>query len=66
MVMSRSYVMEITTEVVRLLSETAPSVVGARDGSLIEIERPENFDGFYCPSKCGLGRGLIESAGYIA
>ncbi|KAG3054093.1 hypothetical protein PC121_g16448 [Phytophthora cactorum] len=27
MVMSRSYVMEITTEVVRLLSETAPSVL---------------------------------------
>ncbi|KAG6942247.1 hypothetical protein JG688_00018237 [Phytophthora aleatoria] len=75
--MSRSYVMEITTVVVRVLSETAPSVVsfpraqrdwkaveagsasrhgypgvvGAVDVSLIEIERPEKFDGFYC-SKC--------------
>ncbi|KAG6955276.1 hypothetical protein JG688_00011944, partial [Phytophthora aleatoria] len=26
-------------------------VVGALDGSLIEIERPEKFDGFYC-RKC--------------
>ncbi|EEY63735.1 uncharacterized protein PITG_02218 [Phytophthora infestans T30-4] len=72
--MSRSYVMEITSEVVRVLKIVAPQVIsfpsnreewnaveagfaskhgypgiaGAIDGSLIEIERPDNFDGFYC------------------
>ncbi|ETN04008.1 hypothetical protein PPTG_23681 [Phytophthora nicotianae INRA-310] len=72
--MSRSYVKEITAEVIRVLKLVAcrvisfprdrsrwsaiedafairhsyPGVVGAIDGSLIQIERPDDFDGFYC------------------
>ncbi|EEY55244.1 uncharacterized protein PITG_09146 [Phytophthora infestans T30-4] len=75
--MCRSYVSEITAEVVRVLRAAAPQivafprdqggwdaiesefaarhgypgVVGAIDGSLIEVERPYEFDGFYC-RKC--------------
>ncbi|KAE9338628.1 hypothetical protein PR003_g11407 [Phytophthora rubi] len=75
--MARSYVMEITTEVVRVLTGAAsavisiprsrqrwravedefasrhgyPGVAGAIDGSLLAIERPDKFDGFYC-RKC--------------
>ncbi|KAE9021496.1 hypothetical protein PF005_g1218 [Phytophthora fragariae] len=77
MSMARSYVMEITTEVVRVLNAVAPAVISfprsrdgwtavedgfasphgypgvadAIDGSLIAIERPEDYDGFYC-RKC--------------
>ncbi|KAE9181595.1 hypothetical protein PF004_g24496 [Phytophthora fragariae] len=75
--MARSYVMEITTEVVRVLTGAAsavisiprsrqrwravedefasrhgyPGVAGAIDGSLLAIECPDKFDGFYC-RKC--------------
>ncbi|EEY60844.1 uncharacterized protein PITG_13589 [Phytophthora infestans T30-4] len=72
--MSRSYVKEITDEVIHVLKLVAcqvisfprdrrrwntiedqfalrqgyPGVVGAIDGSLVEVERPDDFDGFYC------------------
>ncbi|KAE9289727.1 hypothetical protein PF008_g25818 [Phytophthora fragariae] len=72
--MSKSYVIDIVDEVVRVLCEAAdavicfphnkcgwvsverhfaarcgyPGVVGAVDGSLVAIQRPEDFDGFYC------------------
>ncbi|OWZ02215.1 LOW QUALITY PROTEIN: hypothetical protein PHMEG_00026263 [Phytophthora megakarya] len=72
--MSRSYVLEVTNEVVRVLKSVAGAVisfpcecqecdaiesgfaerhvyhgvVGTNDVSFVEIERPDDFDGFYC------------------
>ncbi|KAE9293343.1 hypothetical protein PR003_g24527 [Phytophthora rubi] len=74
MKMTRSYVIDIVDEVVRVLNEAAdsvicfshdqrgwdrvesqfavrwgyPGVVDAVDGSLLAIQRPKEFDGFYC------------------
>jgi hypothetical protein len=72
--MSQGYLMEIVTEVVRVLIKVSsriiafpstmkewrrvergfasrhnyPAVVGAIDGSLLHIQRPRDFEGFYC------------------
>ncbi|KAF4141558.1 DDE superfamily endonuclease [Phytophthora infestans] len=52
--MSKSYVIDIVNEVARMVwmqlrrISWYPGVVGAVDGSLLQIDRPEDYEGFYC------------------